>query len=639
MNVEWKNLNIELINKNKSIDKKYIKLVQNAYGEAKVGELCAIMGPSGSGKTTLLKALAGRIPDGSRTSGVITCNKSQRKQSDWINNVAFVDQDDCCFEDLTIRQTITYSAKFRLKNTDIKVKDKVDAILTSLDLTKVANNRIKSISGGERKRTMIGVELVSDPKIILLDEPTSGLDSSYALDIIKLFKKIAEKNNVTIIFTIHQPSYEMFLLFDRLILLFNGNTVYNNTALEFKSKAESFGFIKREFCSEPEFAIEILKFREEYKEIPENLTSINKMITETLGNQEEFKIAKEATRNMFYNGFFPNFFHVLILLERRFRLYFFGTNSLQYLLYFFIALLAFCIFNIDCIYAKWREYGVRALLSIILRIDDTNALQLRDFIFDTNELAIIKEYERIIISVLLINAQSVFSSVFNGSVSHSFLNERNCIKREISVRSFTTISYYISVLIYQIFLNILSTGLFIGIFKLYFGDFLYSHFYLFSSISYFGFLPLLLLIGTMANNTAFPSILNMIFSLSTTISPHVLALMHFYLKETAKFKYIKIFRIFAFLPFYDIRYIFSMKCIDSIDKKIFSNSKYFPSLTWSFDKLKSVLGGFFEIEEIDIKLMTYLFFGITAAIIFVSIVLLNQFLRPEMRLKLQRKST
>ncbi|TBU11057.1 ABC transporter, partial [Hamiltosporidium tvaerminnensis] len=226
MNVEWKNLNIELINKNKSIDKKYIKLVQNAYGEAKVGELCAIMGPSGSGKTTLLKALAGRIPDGSRTSGVITCNKSERKQSDWINNVAFVDQDDCCFDDLTIRQTITYSAKFRLKNTNIKVKDKVDAILTSLDLTKVADNRTKSISGGERKRTMIGVELVTDPKIILLDEPTSGLDSSYALDIIKLFKKIAEKNNVTIIFTIHQPSYEMFLLFDRLILLFNGNTVY-----------------------------------------------------------------------------------------------------------------------------------------------------------------------------------------------------------------------------------------------------------------------------------------------------------------------------------------------------------------------------------------------------------------------------
>ncbi|TBU06627.1 ABC transporter [Hamiltosporidium magnivora] len=639
MNVEWKNLNIELINKNKSIDKKYIKLVQNAYGEAKVGELCALMGPSGSGKTTLLKALAGRIPDGSRTSGVITCNKSERKQSDWINNVAFVDQDDCCFDDLTIRQTITYSAKFRLKNTNIKVKDKVDAILTSLDLTKVADNRTKSISGGERKRTMIGVELVSDPKIILLDEPTSGLDSSYALDIIKLFKKIAEKNNVTIIFTIHQPSYEMFLLFDRLILLFNGNTVYNNAALDFKSKAESFGFIKREFCSEPEFAIEILKFREEYKEIPENLTSINKMITETFGNQEEFKITKEATRNMFYNGFFPNFFHVLILLERRFRLYFFGINSLQYLLYFFIALLAFGIINIDCVHAKWREYGVKALLSIILRIDDTKALQLRDFYFDTNELAIKREYERIIISVLLINAQSVFSSVFNGSVSHSFLNERNCIKREISVRSFTTISYYTSVLFYQIFLNILSTGLFIGIFKLYFGDFLYSHFYLFSSISYFSFLPLLLLIGTIANNTAFPSILNMIFSLSTSISPHLLALMHFYLKKTAKFKYIKIFRIFALVPFYDIRYIFSMKCIDSIDKKIFSNSKYFTSLTWSLYKLKSVLGDFFEIEEIDIKLMTYLFFGITAAIIFVSIVLLNQFLRPEMRLKLQRKST
>ncbi|TBU03738.1 putative ABC transporter, partial [Hamiltosporidium magnivora] len=551
--------------------------------------------------------------------------------------IAFVDQDDCCYENLTVRQTITYAAKFRLKDKSVKINDKVDTIISNLYLKKIANTRIKSISGGERKRTMIGVELVTDPKIILLDEPTSGLDSSYALDLIRLFKEIAEKKLVTIIFTIHQPSYEIFLLFNRLVLLFDGNTVYNSTANEFKTKAESFGFLKREFCSEPEFAIDILKFREEYNEIPENLTNVNEMIKQTLENQEEFKITEPSTSNMFYNGFFPNFYHIFVLLERRFRLYFLGKKGLKYLLYFLCSMILFSLYNSESIYYKWRIFGVNALMNALIQMDETKKINFAWFLKDNSEPLIKKEFQRIIITLLMINAQLVFSSIFNGSVSHSFVEERDRVKREIGVQSYTTISYFISIFLYHIFVNVLSSILFIVIFKIHFGDFLYNYFYLFSSLSFFGLLPLLLLYGTMANNTAFASILNIVMSICTTVSPQILALIHFYLKEKVKFKGIKVFRMFAFFPFYDLRYIFSIKFLDSIDTNIFSDSKHLPFLQTTLSDLKYILGNFFEIEDISVGFMSGVFFLMTTSIIFISIILLNQFLRPEMRFKLQEK--
>lgn len=102
--------------------------------------------------------------------------------------------------------------------------------MNELNLTHAADTLIgsvlsKTISGGERKRTAIGVELVTDPALILLDEPTSGLDSFKALSIVKLLKQLAGKGK-TVISTIHQPSSEAFALFDRLILMCDGFVVY-----------------------------------------------------------------------------------------------------------------------------------------------------------------------------------------------------------------------------------------------------------------------------------------------------------------------------------------------------------------------------------------------------------------------------
>ncbi len=91
--------------------------------------------------------------------------------------------------------------------------------------TKVGNTFIRGLSGGERKRTSIGVELITNPSLLFLDEPTTGLDSTTALNVLELLKHLAE-NGRNIVSTIHQPSSEIFGQFDNLILMVRGNIIY-----------------------------------------------------------------------------------------------------------------------------------------------------------------------------------------------------------------------------------------------------------------------------------------------------------------------------------------------------------------------------------------------------------------------------
>lgn len=123
-----------------------------------------------------------------------------------------------------------FAANMKMKGTKEQKSAKVDDILQTLQLVKCQNTYvggalIKGISGGERKRTCIALELFSNPSLLILDEPTSGLDSFTAYILIDLLRGLANEGR-TIIFTIHQPSSEIFGLFDRLMLLKNGSIIY-----------------------------------------------------------------------------------------------------------------------------------------------------------------------------------------------------------------------------------------------------------------------------------------------------------------------------------------------------------------------------------------------------------------------------
>ena len=115
----------------------------------------------------------------------------------------------------------------------------------------------KTLSGGERKRTAIGVELITNPSLILLDEPTSGLDSFKALQIVKLLRNLA-RSGKTIISTIHQPSSESFSYFDRLLLMADGHCVYQGSAKESLSYFRQIGFKMPDFCNPADIYMRIL---------------------------------------------------------------------------------------------------------------------------------------------------------------------------------------------------------------------------------------------------------------------------------------------------------------------------------------------------------------------------------------------
>ncbi|CAF1055369.1 unnamed protein product [Adineta steineri] len=199
-------------------------LLDNVSGQVHPRQLVALMGPSGCGKTTLLNTLAGRSLNG--VTGNIWLN-NQRYEKSMKRNIAYVLQEDIFFENLTVKQQLTYTALLRLPNS-LTRKDKlaqVEQIIEQLHLQNCANTPIILISGGQKRRVNIGTELLTNPSVIFLDEPTSGLDSTSAVTLIRVLRELALKGK-TILMSIHQPSSPIFHSFDQLILLADAKTIF-----------------------------------------------------------------------------------------------------------------------------------------------------------------------------------------------------------------------------------------------------------------------------------------------------------------------------------------------------------------------------------------------------------------------------
>jgi ABC-type multidrug transport system ATPase subunit len=201
--------------------------------------VCLRLRPSGAGKSSLLNILAGRASSHGRVtvqSDIRLNNYSVDPTNMEVRHyIAFVAQDDSLQVTSTPREAIRFSAKLRLSSslTDNDLDQLTQRVLNELGLNSCADTivggaLIKGISGGERKRTSVGVELVTKPALIFLDEPTSGLDSFSAVQLCQVLKKVANAG-ASVLFTIHQPSSEIFSSFDRLILLNKGRVMYQGT--------------------------------------------------------------------------------------------------------------------------------------------------------------------------------------------------------------------------------------------------------------------------------------------------------------------------------------------------------------------------------------------------------------------------
>uniref|UniRef100_F6HTK2 ABC transporter domain-containing protein n=1 Tax=Vitis vinifera TaxID=29760 RepID=F6HTK2_VITVI len=204
-------------------------ILQDLTGYARPGEVLAIMGPSGCGKSTLLDALAGRLE--ANQSGSILVNG--RKQTLAYGTSAYVTQDDTLLTTLTVGEAVYYSAQLQLPDSMSKQekKERADMTIKEMGLQDSINTRIggwgaKGISGGQKRRVSICVEILTHPNLLFLDEPTSGLDSAASYYVMSRIAGPDFRHGRTIITSIHQPSSEVFALFDNLCLLSSGRTVY-----------------------------------------------------------------------------------------------------------------------------------------------------------------------------------------------------------------------------------------------------------------------------------------------------------------------------------------------------------------------------------------------------------------------------
>lgn len=212
------------------------KVLEGLTGYAEPGTFTALMGPSGSGKSTLLDALASRLAANAFLSGTILLNGHKTKLS--FGTAAYVTQDDTLIGTLTVRETIAYSAQLRLPD-NMPWSEKqalIESTIIEMGLqdcadTVVGNWHLRGISGGEKRRVSIALEILMRPRLLFLDEPTSGLDSASAFFVTQTLRGLS-RDGRTVIASIHQPSSEVFELFDRLYLLSGGKTVYFGQASE-----------------------------------------------------------------------------------------------------------------------------------------------------------------------------------------------------------------------------------------------------------------------------------------------------------------------------------------------------------------------------------------------------------------------
>jgi ABC-type multidrug transport system ATPase subunit len=218
-------------------------------GRARPGRMLAIMGPSGAGKSTLLHALAGRIRDQKKLSlqGRRFLN-GEPISGDSVLPIAFVEQEVTFFPHMTVRETLQFRVELKLGNKlksqrarDARVEELLDLVgLQKAADTIVGNAKVRGISGGERKRLSIAVEMITSPSCIFLDEPTSGLDSTAATSLVRLLRKLADQGK-TVVAVIHQPSQHVFNQFDDLLLVSEGRQLYFGEVSNVRSYMEAHG--------------------------------------------------------------------------------------------------------------------------------------------------------------------------------------------------------------------------------------------------------------------------------------------------------------------------------------------------------------------------------------------------------------
>ncbi|KAL6976585.1 ABC transporter G member 23 [Sarracenia purpurea var. burkii] len=312
---------------------KPINILKSVSFVAKSSEILAIVGPSGTGKSSLLRIISGRVSEKdfdpksliSVNGFAITSPTQLRKKC------GFVAQEDDLLPLLTVKETLMFSAKFRLKGMSAgEREDRVENLIRELGLVQASDSFVgddkesRGISGGERKRVSIGVDIIHDPPVLVLDEPTSGLDSTSALQVIQLLSSMAVSKQRTIVLSIHQPSYRILKHISSFLILYRGSVVHNGDLKSLEEAINCLGFKIPVQLNALEFSMEIISALEELNSKVylkdygmENQNPESCLICqEGIGGFREGEIAKNPHPEIGATTSFQTLFEIFVLCER-----------------------------------------------------------------------------------------------------------------------------------------------------------------------------------------------------------------------------------------------------------------------------------------------------------------------------------
>nr|AAL82898.1 sterolin 2 [Mus musculus] len=246
--------------------------IRNLSFKVRSGQMLAIIGSSGCGRASLLDVITGRGHGGKMKSGQIWINGQPSTPQLVRKCVAHVRQHDQLLPNLTVRETLAFIAQMRLPRTFSQAqRDKrVEDVIAELRLrqcanTRVGNTYVRGVSGGERRRVSIGVQLLWNPGILILDEPTSGLDSFTAHNLVTTLSRLAKGNRLVLI-SLHQPRSDIFRLFDLVLLMTSGTPIYLGAAQQMVQYFTSIGHPCPRYSNPADFYVDLTSIDRRSKE-------------------------------------------------------------------------------------------------------------------------------------------------------------------------------------------------------------------------------------------------------------------------------------------------------------------------------------------------------------------------------------
>ena len=395
----------------KSLDP--IPIINPVSGTIGKGTLTTILGPSGSGKTTLLNFLSNRLYllAGLEYEGEVFINGHPRSSVNFNSLAGYVMQDEVLLEYLTVRETLELTAQFKMSAK--LVKERVDEVIEKLGLHSCENNLIggfmqKGISGGEKKRVSIGVELLTDPAIIFLDEPTTGLDSFTSESLIENLRKLAA-TGITVIATIHQPNVYIFELFEKMMIIGGREILFHGDAKDSLEYFENIGFKCPRFSNPAEYYLEL---------VTRTATNYEKNIKILCDNavKPEVSIVEEELPPVFKKDFAGFFKELKILIKRT------GINMIRNKMMFVYKSISLGVFVLLVLAAYYQACDSTTLNSVNDRAG--------------------------IIFVLL-----VFLSFTVANSMNSFARDKILFTREQANKIYSPASFYLSKLLFEIPFN------------------------------------------------------------------------------------------------------------------------------------------------------------------------------------------